>query len=68
MFPHSPFIIKKEGKNCLFSKYAKEHFVQEESRESLLRKHYQEIYCGNLIIDKINVSSVFSCGTVFILK
>lgn len=52
MFPHSPFIIKKKGKNCLFSKYAKEHFVQEESRESLLRKHYQEIYCGNLIIDK----------------
>ena len=51
MFPHSPFIIKK-GKNCLFSKYAKEIFVQEESSYSLFMKHYQEIYCVNLIFDK----------------
>lgn len=52
MFPHSPFILKKDGKNCSFSKYVKNPFIQEDSRESLLQKHYQEIYCGNLIIDK----------------
>lgn len=52
MFPHSPFILKKDGKNCSFSEYVKNPFIKEESRETLLHKHYQEIYCGNLIIDK----------------
>ena len=28
MFPHSPFILKKEGKNCSFSKYVKTHLLK----------------------------------------
>lgn len=52
MYPHSPFIIEKRGSSCLFKKLDKNPFRNEVSRKELLKKHYQEIYCGNLIIDK----------------
>ncbi len=52
MFPHSPFILEKSGKKCLFKKYNKDPFQKENSRKAHLYKHYHEIYCGNLMIDK----------------
>jgi hypothetical protein len=52
MYPHSPFVIEKKGKNCRFKEFTKNPFKREDSREAILEKHYQEIYCGNLIIDK----------------
>ena len=52
MYPHSPFILEKNGENCLLKKITKNPFELEDTRKDLLEKHYQEIYCGNLIIDK----------------
>ena len=51
MYPHSPFMTKKNGENCSFKKL-NEILYRGESRKDNLREHYTEIYCGNLIIDK----------------
>lgn len=50
MYPHSPIMLEKSNKNCYFQELNKISYSKD-SRADILRGHYAEIYCGNLIID-----------------